>query len=185
MRPSRMSFAWGFHSVVVDLFDDPPLREELWSARVPSLTGVAGGLSYWTVRRRRGGGQHVERAEHQTEGLRKDTQSPCSHAVRNLREPHSGEPSCGPCLTGAFSLSSFLYVTIWVTFLGSVCGAVNFVRPSVLPRVLGVPKWSVVPPPSRAEPWRRIDQVEWRLDMGLPGFGPCGASVEQRRRRRS
>jgi hypothetical protein len=97
----------------------------------------------------------------------------------------SGEPSCGPCLTGAFSLSSFLYVTIWVTFLGSVCGAVNFVRPSVLPHVLGVPKWSFVPPPSRAEPWRRIDQVEWRLDMGLPGFGPCGASVQQRRRRRS
>jgi len=43
-------FEWSFHSVVVDLCDDPPLREELCPPRVPRLAGVGDGLNYWTVR---------------------------------------------------------------------------------------------------------------------------------------
>ena len=36
-------FEWIFHSVVADLRDDPPLREELRPARAPALAaGVAG-----------------------------------------------------------------------------------------------------------------------------------------------
>jgi hypothetical protein len=37
---------WSFHSVVVDLSDDPLLREELRPARVRTLAGVGDGLSY-------------------------------------------------------------------------------------------------------------------------------------------
>jgi len=43
-------FECSFHSVVVDLCDDPLLQEEIWPARFHPLAGAVSNLSYWTLR---------------------------------------------------------------------------------------------------------------------------------------
>jgi hypothetical protein len=45
-------FEWSSHSVVVDLFDNPPLREERRPPRAPRLAGVGDDSSFRTVRER-------------------------------------------------------------------------------------------------------------------------------------
>ena len=54
--------------------------------------------------------------------------------------------SSEPCFPGVLRLSFFLFVTIWVTSLGSVSakGKLRILRST--PMFYGVPKWFVMPP---------------------------------------
>ena len=55
----------------------------------------------------------------------------------------SGTMSSGPCLTGVFSLCFFLFVTIWVTSLGSILRRSNFAELQFYPMFSGSPNGSL------------------------------------------
>ena len=71
----------------------------------------------------------------------------------------SGAMTSGPCLTGVFSLCFLLFVTIWVTSLGSILRSCNFAELQFYPMFSGSPKWFALLPPSDQPRRRRIAQV--------------------------
>src|SRR5437016_1180981 len=63
------------------------------------------------------------------------------------------------CLTGVFSLCFLLFVTIWVTSLGSVLRGANFATLFCTPMFMGSPNGSLSFRPQILHPHRRIAQV--------------------------